>query len=46
MSQELKITVRFKVEHTPGHDQHLMQMLQSYLQGKGVILSDDGIIEV
>lgn len=44
--QELQVTFRCKVKHNPGNVKHLTVMLQNHLQAKGLILSDDLVIEI
>lgn len=40
--QTTTITVVFTVEHTPGSEEHLQQILRNYLRGKGVTIGEDG----
>ena len=41
--QELTITVKFLVEHSPGSESHLIQILTSFLKAKGIELKDKTI---
>jgi hypothetical protein len=36
--QEIQITFRFNVKHSPGTPEHLRQIVESYLRPKGVRL--------
>lgn len=45
--QELTITVRFTTtRHNPGTEEHLREILRSYLAPKGIELQDDLTIEI
>jgi hypothetical protein len=44
--QKLTITVVFNVEHNPGNDKHLEQVLRSTLETKGLYLTEDNEIYV
>lgn len=46
MQQEIIITFRFTVKHTPNNEAHLKQVAQEYLRSKGVLLTDELVIEV
>ncbi len=43
--QTIEITIRFKVEHTPGNHEHLKQIAENYFRPKGVLLKDN-VIEI
>lgn len=43
--QTKTVVVEFKVEHTPGNDEHKNQILGNYFRGKGVDYKD-GVITV
>ena len=42
--QTKTVVVEFKVKHTPGNDEHMNQILESYFRGKGVEYRDGVII--
>ena len=42
--QTKTVVVEFKVQHTPGNDEHLNQILEAYFRGKGVEYRDGVII--
>lgn len=44
--QKMNVTVVFKVRHSPDRASHLHFVLKKYLQEKGIVLNDDGTIEV
>jgi hypothetical protein len=44
-NQSLTITIKFKVEHTPGDQHHLEQIVENYLRPKGVVIKNN-IIEI
>lgn len=44
--QEIQVTIRCKVKHNPGTQEHLKVMLQSHLRAKGLTLGDDLVIEI
>jgi len=46
MSQQITITLNFKVNHSSGSPGHLQQIAQNYFKGKGVVLSDNNSIEI
>lgn len=39
--QEITITVRFKVKHSPATDSHLQQILLNYFTPKGVAIGTE-----
>lgn len=42
--QEVQITFRFKVEHTPDNEEHLRQVALAWLESKGGVRVDNVII--
>lgn len=42
----MNITIEFETEHNPGDEAHLRQVAYSYLRGKGVNISEDGVIRI
>lgn len=34
--QKIKVEIVFNVEHNPGNEEHLKQVLRNYFKGKGV----------
>ena len=42
--QTLEVTIEFKVQHVPGDDEHLEQILQNYFRAKGVDYEDGRIV--
>ena len=42
----LAITFIFKIEHNPGNENHLTQLVRSLLRGKGIVLKEDMTVEV
>jgi hypothetical protein len=45
MNQQLTITIEFTSAHVPDTEEHLKQVAENYLRGKGVVLQD-GIIKI
>ena len=43
--QSIQVTIEFKVKHTPGTPEHLNEIAETYLQGKGVTI-EDGVIVI
>ena len=44
--QTLQVTFEFKVQHSPGNEGHLLEILRNHLRGKGITLDDDNKIRV
>lgn len=44
MPQTKQIEVIFSVKHSPGTDEHLDQILESYFKAKGVVYKDGKIL--
>jgi hypothetical protein len=40
------ITINFQVKHKPDDPKHLYRVAQAYFNSKGILLTDDGIIEI
>jgi hypothetical protein len=42
--QTKTVVVEFKVSHTPGNDEHMNQMLETYFRAKGITYKDGVIV--
>lgn len=42
--QKMTVTVRFKVKHNPGNEEHLRMLLHNYFSAKGVPFNGSEIV--
>lgn len=41
----MTITIEFEVEHSPGNESHLKQIVEAYFKSKGIVIKD-GVIRI